>query len=91
MPGWRRGGVCARKSFGRGRRTIPSKNLMEIGEHEMRNGTRTLYWIVVRDELSERLTTAFEGMEARSGVTVLTGDVIDHSHSNSTHPPQLEP
>jgi len=52
------------------------------GRQRTRKGTRTLYRIVVRDELSEWLATAFEGMEmeARGGQTILTGEVLDHSH-----------
>jgi hypothetical protein len=44
-----------------------------------RRGTGTLYRIVVRSELSETYAVAFEGMvmEAKNGVTVLTGKVID--------------
>ena len=42
----------------------------------------TVYRIVVRDELSERYATAFEGMEmeTKDGQTVLTGEVIDQPH-----------
>ena len=45
-------------------------------------GTRTIYRIVVRSELSARYAAAFEGMEmeARGGQTILTGEVIDQSH-----------
>jgi len=45
-------------------------------------GTRTVYRIVVRSELSARYAAAFEGMEmeARSGQTILTGEVIDQPH-----------
>lgn len=51
------------------------------GRQRTRKGTRTLYRIVVRDELSESLATAFEGMEmeAGGGQTILSGEV-DHSH-----------
>ena len=44
--------------------------------------TKTVYRIVVRGELSERYATAFEGMEmeATSGRTILTGEIIDDSH-----------
>jgi len=43
-----------------------------------RNAGKT-YQIVVRSELSERYAVAFEGMEmeAYSGLTVLTGKVMD--------------
>jgi hypothetical protein len=45
-------------------------------------GTRTLYRIVVRGELSPRYAPAFEGMEmeVKNGLTVLTGEVKDQSH-----------
>ena len=45
-------------------------------------GERTVYRIVVRGELSERYAMAFEGMEmeARSGRTILTGEIIDEPH-----------
>ena len=44
-----------------------------------RRGTGTVYRIVVRSELSDKYAVAFEGMEmeARDGVTVLTGKIID--------------
>jgi hypothetical protein len=40
------------------------------------------YRIVVRGELTERLAGAFEGMEmeAESGQTFITGQVVDQSH-----------
>jgi len=52
------------------------------GKQRTHLGKRTIYRIVVRDELSERLATAFEGMEmeTRGGQTILSGEVIDHSH-----------
>jgi hypothetical protein len=42
----------------------------------------TTYRIVVRSELSNVYAVAFEGMEmeARDGVTVLTGKIIDQPH-----------
>jgi hypothetical protein len=45
-------------------------------------GTRTVYRIVVRSELSARYAAAFERMEleARSGQTILMGEVIDQPH-----------
>ena len=45
-------------------------------------GTRTVYRIVVRGELSVRYGAAFEGMEmeVKSGRTILTGEVIDEPH-----------
>src|SRR5215217_860626 len=50
--------------------------------HMMGEGTGTLYRIVVRSELSDRYAVAFEGMkmEAKDGVTILTGEVIDQPH-----------
>ena len=47
-----------------------------------RTGTWTVYRIVVRSELSDKYAVAFEGMEmeARDGVTVLTGKIIDQPH-----------
>ena len=41
--------------------------------------TKTSYRIVVGGELSERYARAFDGMEmeARSGQTILTGEVVD--------------
>ena len=45
-------------------------------------GTRTVYQIEVGGELSERYAEAFEGMEmeAKSGRTVLTGEIVDEPH-----------
>ena len=45
----------------------------------MRRGTRKVYRIVVRSELSETYAVAFEGMEmeAKGGVTILTGKIVD--------------
>jgi hypothetical protein len=42
----------------------------------------TRYRIVVRGELSERYSTAFEGMSllAEDGQTVITGPVLDQAH-----------
>jgi hypothetical protein len=42
-------------------------------------GTRRVYRIVVRSELSERYAAAFEGMdmETDEGQTILTGEVED--------------
>ncbi|HEX2742452.1 MAG TPA: hypothetical protein VHM69_18575 [Rubrobacter sp.] len=44
--------------------------------------TKTVYRIVVRDELSERYAMAFEGMEMKikNGQTILTGEIIDQPH-----------
>ena len=56
---------------------------MEIGgKKNMRSGTGRVYRIVVRSELSNVYAVAFEGMEmeARDGVTVLTGKIIDQPH-----------
>jgi len=49
------------------------------GKQMRRRGTWTVYRIVVRSELSDKYAVAFEGMEmeARDGVTVLTGKIID--------------
>ena len=51
------------------------------GEKRTRKGTRTVYRIVVRSELSERYAGVFEGMEMKTeaGQTVLTGEVVDQS------------
>jgi hypothetical protein len=48
----------------------------------MRRRTATVYRIVVRRELSDKYAVAFEGMvmEAKDGVTVLTGKIIDQPH-----------
>jgi hypothetical protein len=42
----------------------------------------TSYQIVVRGELSQRFSTAFEGMTlvARDGQTAITGPVVDQAH-----------
>jgi hypothetical protein len=42
----------------------------------------TSYQIVVRGELSQRFSTAFDGMalEARDGHTTITGPVVDQAH-----------
>jgi hypothetical protein len=52
-----------------------------------RSGSRaavrpTHYQIVVRGELSQRFSMAFEGMslEAEDGQTVITGPVVDQAH-----------
>jgi hypothetical protein len=56
------------------------------GKHRRRRtrkgGTGTVYRIVVREELSERFASAFEGMEmeTKAGQTILTGEVIDQPH-----------
>ena len=49
------------------------------GKQIMRRRTGTVYRIVVRSELNSRYAVAFEGMEmeAKNGVTVLTGKIID--------------
>ena len=49
----------------------------------MRNkGTKTVYRIVVRSELSDRYAVGFEGMqlETKNGRTILTGEVVDQPH-----------
>jgi hypothetical protein len=45
----------------------------------MPRGSRIVYRIVVRSELSERYAVAFEGMkmESKDGQTILTGEIID--------------
>jgi hypothetical protein len=56
---------------------------MESGGKQVSHmGTRTVYRIVVRDELSERYAAAFEGldMETKYGRTVITGEVKDQPH-----------
>ena len=53
------------------------------GSKQMRRKrTGTLYRIVVRSELNGRYAVAFEGMqmEAKDGITVLTGKIIDQPH-----------
>ena len=48
-----------------------------------RHGRRpTSYQIVVRGELSQRFSTAFDGMtvEAGDGQTIITGPVVDQAH-----------
>ena len=56
---------------------------MESGDTQgTRMGTKIVYRIVVRDELSERYAIAFEGMEMKikNGQTILTGEIIDQPH-----------
>jgi hypothetical protein len=55
------------------------KDMKSGGNQMMRRGTGRVYRIVVRSELSAKYAVAFEGMEmeARDGVTVLTGKIID--------------
>ena len=45
-------------------------------------GTRRIYRIVARSELSDSYASAFKGMhmETRDGRTILTGEVVDQSH-----------
>jgi hypothetical protein len=52
------------------------------GSMTSKNGTRTLYRIVVRSELGERYAAAFDGMqmETEDGETILTGEIIDQPH-----------
>ena len=47
-----------------------------------KQGTRRIYRIVVRSELSDSYVSAFEGMriETREGQTILTGEVKDQPH-----------
>ena len=56
---------------------------MESGGRQVSHmGTRTVYRIVVRDELSERYAAAFEGLEMKikNGQTILTGEIVDQPH-----------
>jgi hypothetical protein len=48
----------------------------------MHRGTRRVYRIVVRSELSERYALAFEGMkmETKDGQMILIGEIIDQPH-----------
>lgn len=57
------------------------RTLDSAGKRRTRKGTRKVYRIVMRGELSERYASAFEGMEmeAETGRTVLTGQVIDQT------------
>jgi hypothetical protein len=52
------------------------------GRQRTRKGTRKVYQVVMRGELSARYAAAFEGMEmeAANGRTVLTGEVKDQPH-----------
>jgi hypothetical protein len=52
------------------------------GKQMMHKDTGTVYRIVVRSELGNRYTVAFEGMEmeTKHGETILTGEVIDQPH-----------
>jgi hypothetical protein len=47
-----------------------------------KKGTRTLYRIVARSELSDRYAAAFDGMrmETEDGQKILTGEVKDQPH-----------
>jgi hypothetical protein len=47
-----------------------------------KKGTKTVYRIVVRGELSGRDAVGFEGMqlETKNGLTILTGEIIDEPH-----------
>ena len=56
---------------------------MESGDNQgPRMGTKIVYRIVVRDELSERYAIALEGMEMKikNEQTILTGEIIDQPH-----------
>jgi len=56
---------------------------MKSGGKQMTRGrTGTVYRIVARRELNGRYAIAFEGMQidAKDGVTVLTGKIIDQPH-----------
>jgi DNA-binding CsgD family transcriptional regulator len=58
------------------------RTLESGGKQSTRKGTRAVYRIVVRSELSARYAAAFEGMEmeTKGGRTILTGEIIDESH-----------
>jgi hypothetical protein len=47
-----------------------------------KQGTNTVYRIVVRGELSDTYAVAFEGMQmqTKDGETILTGEVVDQPH-----------
>ena len=59
---------------------------MERGEQKMRKGTGTLYRIVVQSELSERLATAFEGMEMETKGRTDDPDRRGRPAPHSRHP-----
>jgi outer membrane PBP1 activator LpoA protein len=64
-------------------RALTPENVVASGGKQVTQmGTRTVYQIVVRGELSERYAIAFEDMEMeiKNGQTVLTGEVKDQSH-----------
>jgi hypothetical protein len=52
------------------------------GKQMMHKSTGTVYRIVVRSELGNSYTVAFEGMEmeTKEGDTILTGEIIDQPH-----------
>jgi osmotically-inducible protein OsmY len=58
------------------------RTLKSGGKQTTSKGQRTVYRIVVREELSRRYAVAFEGMEmeTKAGQTILTGEVIDQPH-----------
>jgi hypothetical protein len=61
--------------------TYARRTLESGGKQRTRKDTTKVYRIVVRGELSARYAAAFEGMEmeAASGRTTLTGEVVDQS------------
>jgi hypothetical protein len=63
-------------------RALCSESIGERRQTEDPEGPMKVYRIVVRGELSARYATAFEGMEmeAASGRTILTGEIIDQPH-----------
>jgi hypothetical protein len=65
--------------YARSPRSYEVEAMKSGGRQMRRRGTWTVYRIVVRSELSDKYAVAFEGMEmeARDGVTVLTGKIID--------------
>jgi hypothetical protein len=58
------------------------KTLESRGQESDRGSEAMFYKIVVDGELTERFAGAFEGMklEAESGQTIITGQVVDQSH-----------
>ena len=64
-------------------RALTSEKVVESGGKQVTHmGTRMVYKIVVRGELSERYAMAFEGMEMeiKNGQTVLMGEVLSLIH-----------
>ena len=55
------------------------RTLDNAGKQWSRKRNGKAYRIVMRGELSERYAAAFEGMETKTGQTVLTGQVMDQT------------